>query len=173
MVRVGNQIYIDFLSEDDVSDKYSSWLSNPKVNKFLESRWKKYRLAELREFINEMSNDMSNFLFGIYHSDNGEHIGNIKLGDINYIHRYGDIGLIIGEERFWGRGIGYEAVRLVVDFAFNQLNLNKVTAGLYSNNCGSRRIFEKNDFKCVGTREQHVFVEGQYIDVMLFEKLNR
>ena len=40
-----------------------------------------------------------------------KHIGNIKLGPINWIHRYGDISLLIGDKDYWGKGIATEAIR--------------------------------------------------------------
>src|SRR5205814_2669717 len=99
--------------------------------------------------------------------DNDQHIGNIKLGPIHWIHRYAEIGLLIGEKSCWGQGYASEAIRLVTTYAFERLNLHKVTAGCYATNVGSVRAFEKAGFVREGVRPRHCFCEGTYVDLIL------
>ena len=94
-----------------------------------------------------------------------------KIGDVNHYHRHGDIGLLIGEKDTWKRGIATEAIRLCVAFAFLNLNLNKVTAGMYAPNVGSYKAFLKNGFREIGRLRKHVFYEGEYVDGIKMELL--
>ena len=79
------------------------------------------------------------------------HIGNIKLGPIHWLHRRADLSLFIGERKYWGQGYASEAIALVRDWAFRELDLQKLNAGIYSGNHGSRRAFEKCGFELEGT----------------------
>lgn len=167
----GNQIYLRLLCPDDASSEYAAWLNDPLVNQYLESRWKHYTVDDVRSYIASVNDGRANFLFGMFESASGRHIGNIKLGGIHPVYRYGDIGLLIGDRQCHGKGIGTEAIRLCCRAAFECLNLHKVTAGLYQPNMGSLRSFEKNGFRQVGTWRQHVFVGGSYVDVLLVELL--
>lgn len=124
----GKQIYLRRLTEDDVTEKYVSWINNPEINQYLESRFVTHTIESTKTFIRSVTND-NNYQFGIFLIDTNEHIGNIKIGSINRYHKYGDIGFIIGEKAYWGRGIATEAIKLATDFAFNELHLHKLWGG--------------------------------------------
>ena len=62
---------------------------------------------------------------GIFLKENNTHIGNIKIGNINHFHGYGDLGFLIGKDH-WNKGYGTESIKLATNYAFNQLKLHKV-----------------------------------------------
>jgi [ribosomal protein S5]-alanine N-acetyltransferase len=98
------------------------------------------------------------------------HIGNIKIGSINWQHRYGDVGLLIGDKNSWGKGIAAEAISLVTQYAFEELNLHKLTAGMYEQNIGSYKAFIKAGYQEVGRFKQHYFSHGEYVDGIVVER---
>lgn len=99
--------------------------------------------------------------------DDNSHIGNIKLGPINWYHRNADVSLFIGEKYLWGQGYAREAIQLVTDFAFQTLNLNKLKAGCYAENLGSAKAFEKCGYEREGLLKGHIIDRGQEIDIIL------
>ena len=101
-----------------------------------------------------------------------KHIGNIKVGGINHYHRYADIGFLIGEKNYWGKGFATEAIALATDFAFNTLKLHKVWGGLYSPNIGSLRAFQKNGYEQEGIKKSQYLLNGVYYDDIMFGKVN-
>ena len=119
-----------------------------------------------------MNNSDNNILFAIVDKESEKHIGNIKLGNIHPVHKYADIGLIIGDKSYWGQGIATNAISLVSKYAFNNLNLRKVFAGVYENNIGSIKAFEKCGFKKAYVKKDTYFFDGKYIDALVFELYN-
>jgi [ribosomal protein S5]-alanine N-acetyltransferase len=105
-------------------------------------------------------------------NDEDRHIGNIKIGPINQIHRFADIGLLIGERDCWGKGYATEALRLVTNYAFKTLNLHKLTAGCYDGNKGSEKAFIKAGFVVEGIRKKHCYCYGVYVGSIIFGLLN-
>lgn len=170
MEVVGKRILIRLLSPEDVSQDYIDWMKDDEVVRFLESRWNVYTLEELREYVRITNESQNDFLFGILLKDTGKHIGNIKVGGINRIHRFGDIGLLIGDKSMWGKGCGKEAIELATTYAFMELGLNKLVAGIYANNIGSHKAFLKAGYREVGVLKNHRFCKGQYVDEILVEK---
>lgn len=164
----GEQIYLRVLEEADATDHYLKWLNDYEVMKFTESRLKPHTIESLKNDIRNMNND-NNITFAMVEKDGNKHIGNIKLGNINWVHRYADIGLVIGEKDFWGKGIAKEAIGLVVDYAFKIINLRKITAGIYVNNVGSLKTFQKSGFKQAYIEKEKYFFEGKYIDSITLE----
>jgi len=171
MKKVGEDIYIELLSAENATKEYAFWMNDPDVYQFLESRWKQVSISDLESYITSVNDGKNNFLFGVFDKKDARHVGNIKIGPVNHVHRHGDIGVIIGDKNYWGRGVATKAIALICEFAFNDLNLNKVIAGMYENNIGSYKAFVKNNFRKVGVFEKHAFLNGKYVDQIIMEKL--
>lgn len=164
-----SEIYLKILSKDDVTPSYLSWMRDPFVLRYLESRFNSFTLDSLRDYVDLMNKSPINFMFGIFSKDLG-HVGNIKIGSVNQLHRYGDLGLLIGNPQARGRGWGSEAIKLATDYGFSELNLNKLTAGIYCPNEASRKAFLRAGYREVGVLKSHRFFEGRYVDEYLMEK---
>lgn len=167
----GDKIYLRVLEETDATSEYLTWLNNYEVTKYTESRFFPNSLESLKNYIKNVNNN-SNITFAIVDEKTDKHIGNIKLGNINWIHRHADIGFIIGEKEFWGKGIAREAIGLIVNYAFKTLNLRKIIAGIYKNNIGSIKACEKVGFVQSHVEKEKYFFEGQYIDSIVLEIFN-
>lgn len=140
------------LHEGDVGDVYLGWLNDPLVNQYLEVRHAPPQsVAELRQFVSDVNASPDNLLLGMFTQNGRRHIGNIKLGSINWHHRRADIGIICGERAEWGKGYATTAIRLLSDFAEQQLDLRRLAAGCYSGNEGSLRAFQKAGFTLEAT----------------------
>ncbi len=168
----GERIYLRKVSPDDVNEAYCRWMNDPTTNRFLESRFYPHSIETLREYVVNKQGDNLNAFFAIVLNDGDRHIGNIKLGPVDSNHRLADIGILIGEKDCWGKGYALEAINLIVDYAFNTLNLHKVTAGCYAPNKGAIRAFEKAGFVQDGVRKSHCFFEGEYVDDVLLGLVN-
>lgn len=167
----GERIYLRRLTEDDATEEYVRWMNNPEINQYLESRFYTQTIESIRDFIRSVTNDR-NYQFGIFDKKTDKHIGNIKIGSINPYHKTADIGFLIGDKSYWGKGLASEAIGLATDFAFNVLGLHKVWGGLYSPNIGSMRAFQKNGYDFEGIKKSQCQLNGVYYDDILFGKIN-
>ena len=167
-----DKIFLREVRESDVTDEYYNWINDPGINQFLETRFFPRSKENILEFIKKMDGNPDEILFAICDKENKKHLGNIKLGPINWIHRKGDISLLIGDKSYWGKGIATESINLVVNFAFKSLNLHKVCAGYYDSNTGSAKAFEKCGFKVEGKYKEEYFVNGKYEDIIKIGLIN-
>ena len=149
------------LTEKDATEIYASWLNNPAVNQFLETRHAVQTVASCREFILACNQNPNEHLFGIFLKDTGQHIGNTKLGFINQYYQTGQLSLFIGEQSMWGQGFASEVVQAITQYGFEQLQLHKIEAGCYESNLGSLRAFLKNNYVVEGFLRNHVVLEGK------------
>lgn len=170
-ILYGKKIYLRRLTEDDASEDYVLWMNDPDINQYLESRFYTHTIESTKAFIRSVTND-NNYQFGIFDKETGKHIGNIKIGSINPYHKYADIGFLIGEKSYWGKGLATEAIKLATDFAFNTLKLHKLWGGLYSPNIGSLRAFQKNGYEQEGVKKSQYLLNGVYYDDIMFGKVN-
>lgn len=160
----GKRIYLRGLCPDDVNERYYCWMNDPEVTRFLESRFYPITPAELRDFVSAHTSNLHNVFLAIVLKEKGTHIGNIKLGGIDWVHRFANVGLLIGEKEYWGQGYASEAIALVTEYAFRVLNLGRLTAGFYAANVGSIKAFEKAGWQREGVQKLHYFSDGEYVD---------
>jgi RimJ/RimL family protein N-acetyltransferase len=163
----GERLYLREVRPSDVNENYYRWMNDPEVTQYLESRYYPQPAEKMREFVEGMLGNRNHVFFAIALKDGDRHIGNIKLGNINWVHRIADVGLLIGEKDCWGKGYASEAIRLVTEYAFGKLNLRKLVAGCYDVNGGSARAFLKVGWEEEGRRKAQYFCAGVYCDEIL------
>jgi ribosomal-protein-alanine N-acetyltransferase len=167
----GNLCQLRPLMVEHVSSNYVGWLNDPQINQYLESRFAEHTLESVRSFVSDIITNGSAWLYGIWvvsdSEPNGRHIGNIKLGTINYNHWTADIGFLIGDREYWGKGIASEAISLLVNFGFKR-GFRKITAGAYENNFGSAKAMLNAGFEVEGVRRNQIVFNGERSGVTLF-----
>jgi len=93
----------------------------------------------------------------------------IGLANLNLAasHKRGELAYWVGKQ-YWGKGYGTEAVEALLEYGFNQLNLNRIFAASFTSNPGSWRVMEKIGLKYEGTLKQHVARFGNYYDLAYY-----
>lgn len=167
----GSRVYLRPVVPSDVNENYIQWMNDAEVTRYLESRFQRYSLEALREYVTEKQRDPNTCFLAIVLKEGNRHIGNIKLGPVDWHHRLGDIGIMIGGKDCWGKGYATEAICLLSEYALGELKLHKLTASCYDVNQGSARAFERAGFVVEGVRPRHCFCDGRYADLVMLGKL--
>jgi len=123
-----------------------------------------------REFITQSLKKRSHY-FGIIDKDTDQAIGRIILFNINLVDKQAMVGIVIGDKNFWGRGIGQDSMSLILDYAFNILNLNNVMLGTFEFNKRSMACYKKVGFKEIGRRRQARIIAGKKYDEIMMDIL--
>lgn len=76
-------------------------------------------------------------------------------------------GIFIGDKKYWGKGYGTDAMRVLVKFIFEQMNIHKVKLNVYSFNERAIKSYEKCGFKVEGVLRQEIFRDGRYYDEII------
>lgn len=147
-------------------NRYLNWLKDPEVNQYLEIRHAIPKASELIDYIDAMNASEQDLLMGIFVQN--AHVGNIKLGPINSVHKKGIIGLLVGEKSHWGRGVATQAITAITQFALKELNLHRLEACCYADNVGSQRAFIKAGYVEEGRFRQAWLTSDGYQDNIWF-----
>ena len=151
---INNDIFVRVISKKDVSLTYLNWLKNDEIMKFTEQNKKNHTLESTIKFVEEKFQSKFDFLFGIFLNNN--HLGNIKLGPIDWAKGEAQISFFLGEKNFWGKGIMFKVIKKLLSFAFQTLRLTEIKAGYDKKNIASAKIFEKCNFNITGTSTKPV-----------------
>lgn len=166
-------IYLQSISEQDASEEYVSWLNDPLVNQYLETRHQKQSLETAINFLQAIIKNPNEHLFTIRLQSNDQHIGNIKVGSINKTHRVGEVSLFIGDKNSWGKGIAKQAIQMISRYSIENLKLRKLTAGAYRPNKGSTFAFINSGYFEDAVLTEHFLFEGQPCDLIKVSFLAR
>jgi RimJ/RimL family protein N-acetyltransferase len=160
------EIYLQSISLADLSDAYVDWLNDEAINEYLEVCFSPQTLKSVLTTIESSITSPHEFLFTIKLQDNDRHIGNIKVGHINYMHNIAHISLFIGDKSCWGKGIATQAIRLISQYGFKVLKLRKLCAAAYDVNPASTKAFIKSGYvdDCIHT--QHYTFKGKPCDLV-------
>jgi RimJ/RimL family protein N-acetyltransferase len=129
--------------------------------------------AELGRWLEELQNERNTISFAIRSLDGDEIIGTVELDGILWAHGVCGIGIAIGDRANWGKGYGSDAMQLALAFAFDELNLHRVTATVFSYNARSIALLEKLGFQREGTYREFLQRDGRRYDMFLYGLLNR
>lgn len=154
-----------------MTQKYLEWMNDPDVTRYLEVRFAPpSSREELEGFAGRALASDDTLFLAIVRRDRSDHIGNIKLGPIEWPHRRGSIGIVIGERAAWGSGYATEAIGGIARYAFDELSLFKLTAGAYSTNVAALGAFQRVGFTVEARRERHYWDGDTFVDGMLLSR---
>lgn len=162
----GETIYLRPLSTDDLAGGYSNWLNDPEVSAHNSHHVFPYTLAQAKGYVESVRNDPQNLVLAIVAKDTDAHIGNIALQNIDPVSRNAEYAIVIGDKKYWGKGVASEASRLLLAHGFNALNLHRIYCGTSSANVAMQKLAAKLGMKEEGRRRAALYKDGVYADVI-------
>ena len=162
----GEKISLRPVDLDDVEGDYLRWVNDSSVTQYMGTLCFPTTKTALRQYIEKQIGDRDVVFFAVVENENGKHIGNAKLGPIDWINRRTSFGRMVGDRSYWGKGYGTEITKLLLEYAFLVLNLNKVTGAVSVENEGSIRSNLKAGFSVEGRLKEYIYNDGCYKDAL-------
>lgn len=164
---VGKNIYLRNPTEQDVLGKWHEWFSDEETTKYIGDRyWPNSREAQ-EEFYRNSIGSKSRLLLSIIDKATDKHIGACSLSNISWVHRYADMGLVIGEKEYRSGANAFECCSLLLRTAFIRLNLQNVRGGHVRVNEYTQKLLKVLRFEMVGTYKEMFWVDGKYEDYLI------
>lgn len=137
----------------------------------LNGPWRPVSEAEHQAWFDSIRRRSDAVIFGIRVVEGDRLVGSCQLHGIHPVHRSAELQIRIGEAEARGRGYGTLAVRLLLRFAFGDLNLNRVYLHVFASNAAALRTYEKAGMRREGVLRQAAFIDGAYRDVVVMSIL--
>jgi RimJ/RimL family protein N-acetyltransferase len=125
-----------------------------------------YSAKSLKKWFEKKNDDdleLNRYSFSVRTLEEDKLIGFFGLW-VDLIHNEAWVGIGIGERDFWGRGYGTDMMKLCLQYAFTELNVNRVSLGVHSYNPRAQRSYEKAGFRFEGRTRADTRREGKYTD---------
>ena len=171
-IVVGDKVALGPLRRDLAGD-YARWLNDPEVRGGLnqmgvataqtQAKWVDENLER------GAKSEPEAVEFTVYDRTDSAPVGTAGLFGIVYAHGHAEFAIFLGERR--GRGLGTEATRLVLDFAFHVLHLRNVLLETLDWNAAGLAAYERAGFRRIGVRRGARISRGQPADVVLMDAI--
>jgi diamine N-acetyltransferase len=163
----GERIRLRAIEREDLP-LFVNWLNDPEVSVGL-LHYLPFSFADEEQWFSEMQKspvDEHPLVIEVQQEEKWLPIGDCGFFKIDWRCRSGEVGILIGEKRFWNQGYGTEVMCLLLRHGFNTLNLNRICLDVFENNPGAIRSYEKAGFFHEGRKRQAMYKNGEYIDVL-------
>lgn len=163
----------EFLREDEIvlrpiekedAQYLGKLFQNPDVRKYLGRVPHPHNSRQVEEKIEEITHNDNQIKFII--EKEGDEIGTIMLFDIDRTYRHAEFGAFMVEPEKHGEGIGTTALQLLLEYAFDELNMHRIAGGYIEDNDASRKVQERFGFKEEGKERDYKYRDGEYLDLV-------
>ena len=164
---MGNRLYLSPVCIDD-APMYVKWMNDKTVSENIGIDTKVSTLEGEKKWLLKNQNDYN---FGIVLKEGDELIGGCGFSQVDLIHLNGKLVIFIGDEQNRGQGYGKEAIKLLLEYGFNNLNLNNIMLMVYSFNTRAIKLYESLGFKKFGVRHKSYYFKNKFYDEIFMEIL--
>lgn len=135
------------LTPADATARYQAWLRDRRAQRYIQFAAKAKSIADLRAYIDARAHRKDSLFLGIFVRASGEHIGNIKYEPIDHAHRSAEMGILIGEPAWRGRGVGPEVIRASAQWLRENEGITRVFLGVERLNKGALSAYRRTGFR--------------------------
>lgn len=166
---VGKKCYLSPIDVND-AEKFTEWLNDLEVSQTLTTYSQIISLEIEKEFSLKLSKEHT---YSIIDIATNELLGNCGFEDIDHLNQKAEVGIFIGNKKYWNKGYGTEALTLLIDYGFKALNLHSISlsGGVYSFNERAIKSYEKIGFKVIGKKREALLRGKERYDVVLMDIL--
>ena len=162
LMILGERVYLRLMEEEDIPYKVK-WINDPEVRRTLNFDYPISKIGT-KQWLNRVSSDSTRKDFMVCLKENDLPIGYCGLLNIDIRNSKAESYMGIGNKNYWGKGYGKEIRKLLLDYAFQELGLNRIYSYVWSKNEKMINLNKKVGFKIEGLLRADIFSHGEYRD---------
>jgi RimJ/RimL family protein N-acetyltransferase len=147
------------------------WNNNAEVIRYFRDPYPQSKKEE-KKWFEKLLEDEEAKIFTILKKDSVP-IGVVYLSKIDWRDRNARASIMIGVKKEWGKGYGVDAMKTLLKFAFEEMNLHRVELDVFEENSKAISCYKKCGFKKEGERSENYFLDGKYLNSYLMAVLDR
>ena len=171
MILKSQQIYLRPLQEADAQSFLDN--TNDEEIRYMTGTKSTFTLEQIQQHIRNCKNDSTRYDFAICLNDNDLLIGELSISEIDHENSKAGFRISMFGTELTGKGYGSEATKLVLQFVFEKLNLNRLQLEVFSHNKRGIRAYEKTGFKKEGVLRDSLYYNGEFSDEIIMSFLKK
>lgn len=163
----GKLVKLRAYKEEDV-ERATQFINDEEVKKFLDSNipFPMSKIQEEEWIKSRKAGESFTYDFAIEDLESGKYIGGCSINECSTKNRNCVIGIMIGDKEYWGKGYGSDALKVLIKFIFEEVNMKKIKLGVFSFNKRAIACYKKIGFTEEGTLKKELYRNGEYHDVI-------
>jgi UDP-4-amino-4,6-dideoxy-N-acetyl-beta-L-altrosamine N-acetyltransferase len=162
---IGERIILREIEEDDLNS-IVKWRNDPDILRWLFSYSPLNKTKQIRWY-EKYLDDYTQQTFIIEVKEEKIPIGTVGLTSIDYKNQIAELGVLIGDEGWQNKGMGKEALDLLIRFVFDEMNIRKIKATVFEENIPAIRLYKSCGFVEEGALQKEVYKNGEFKSVMV------
>lgn len=164
----GKLVRLDRLDPKPAAEAYHRWLQDSELKRLMDTGTAQLYSQNQHEKWQEkvLEQPGGNFFFHVIRLSDDQIIGDVGLDGVKWAHGECFVGIAIGERVLWGQGYGTDAMRLILRYAFQELNLRRVSLDVFEYNPRAIRSYEKSGFRLEGQMRKALNRGGRRWDMI-------
>ncbi len=154
----------------DITEAYLSWLNDPEVTRFSNQRFREHNAKSCIAYQKSFQDSVNCFL-SIIHLKDAVPVGTMTVYRTP-VHGTADMGIMLGNRRYWRRGLGLEAWSAVLTRLLHEEGMRKVTGGTTRPNTGMVKIMEQSGMTLEAVRKRQELIDDQPVDLLHYARFS-
>lgn len=171
MLLFTERTYLRDFNSSDITEQYLGWLNDPIVTKYSNQRFSKHTHRSSEKYLNSFAEGNNLFLAICLINDNSP-IGTVTVYK-NINHLTADVGILIGEKKYWNRGYGTEVFNCLLSYLLESAGVRKVTAGTASINHGMINTLKKCGMHLEAVKVRQEIIDSSIVDLHYYARFAR
>lgn len=160
------------LSPEDIDAEYTSWYQNNDGHLDFFTGSNRSFTQKILEDDFEKGAATKKWFYFIILADNGDRIGNVKIGPIDLKNKTSDLVCLIGNRNYLGKGLAQKAIQLASNLAFDKFDIRRLHGGMYQSNIPSIKAYTRAGWFIEATLKGYYLVDGKAEDRICVAYLN-
>ena len=163
-ILTGNLVRLTSVDKEKDAELWAKWNIDSDYTRLLDvGPSYLYSQKQIETWLDEIGDGESEFTIRSLADD--KVIGDIGLGDFDWMARSAWVGIGIGDPDYRGKGYGTDAMNILLRYAFQELNLHRVNLSVFEFNKRAIRSYEKCGYKYEGTIREFIYKDDQRWDI--------
>jgi RimJ/RimL family protein N-acetyltransferase len=164
---VGTHVELRPVTEADLDGPYAHWINDQASDVFTGHAQFPASRGDLLRYLESRTGTDRHIWLAIVTRPGAQHVGNIELSAIDWVHRTARFAILVGDKSAQGRGVGFEAGRLLISHAFGKLNLHRLELGVHPLNAAAIHLYRKLGFREEGRLREAFLRGGEFSDLLV------
>jgi RimJ/RimL family protein N-acetyltransferase len=168
-ILTGELVRLSAVDSEELGKAYAVWGRDSEFKRLMDISTRLYSAKSTMDFFKKMTDDASpeNHYFAIRALEDNRLLGDINIEVVNgWMGRNAFLGICIGERNDWSKGYGTDAMKIMLRFAFTEINLHCVTLNVFEYNPRAIRSYEKAGFIREGRLRGRLLKDGKRWDML-------
>ena len=164
----GDKVYLCSVSDTNL-EQLRTWRNRPDLRKYFRE-YEEISEEKQQKWFAKTNSDKNQVNFEIHDQQTNKLIGDCGLYHIHWAYSTAEFGIFLGDDDYRSKGCGSDALRILIRYGFDNLNLNRIWCEVYDNN-PSIELYKYLGFQYEGTMKEHYYDDGRYWDSHLLGML--